>query len=146
MKILIAGLAKTGTTGLLYLIANSLGRSRKLLFEPKVCPPEAKADGGDIVAKVLLGRQLDAGSFAHFDKKITIFRDPRDRMVSSILYSQYHANYLADEKSVSLVRECLERKEADPASVSIREILELIGTVEGSGDHRVRCSGYLKIM
>jgi hypothetical protein len=132
MKILIAGLAKTGTTGLLYLIANSMGGGPKLLFEPKECPPEGKKDNGaDVVAKVIIDKLLKPASFLHFDKKITLVRDPRDRIVSALLYSQFHANYLLDDQKVNLVHECLKRKEADPSSVSIIEILGAIGQATG---------------
>lgn len=131
MKILIAGLAKTGTTGLLYLIVNSVGNGLKLLFEPQECPADLKTESGNVVVKVLIGSQLNVASFAHFDKKITIVRDPRDRIISVLLYSQYHANYLSDYERVCVVRECLEKKESSPSSVSIREILEVIGRVSG---------------
>lgn len=134
MKILIAGLAKTGTTGLLYLVANSFGAKPRILFEPKVCPADLGPPEGNVVAKILIGPKLDAASFAHFDRKITIVRDPRDRVVSALLYSQFHGNYLADGERVRIVRECLERKEADPSSLSIREILELVGKVTGKPD------------
>lgn len=132
MKILIAGLAKTGTTGLLYLIANSMDGGPKLLFEPKACPPEGKRNNGaDVVAKVIIDKLLKPASFSHFDRKITLVRDPRDRIVSALLYSQFHANYLLDDQKVNLVHECLKRKEADPSSVSIIEILSAIGQATG---------------
>ena len=129
MKIIIAGLAKTGTTGLLYLIANSIGNKPKLLFEPKQCPSDLEFKAGDVVAKVLIGSDLNAASFSHFDKKVTIIRDPRDRMVSDLLYSQFHQDYLIDEVRVGAVRELLEMKELNPGSISFKEIIETIGHI-----------------
>lgn len=138
MKILIAGLPKTGTTALLYLIANSIGKEPLLLFEPKVCPVGLESKNGDVLAKVLIRPGLSANSFAHFERKITIFRDPRDLIVSGLLYSQYHASYLNDDGRVRIMRECLERKESSPSSVPIREILEVIGKVTGNPDRAVK--------
>jgi len=129
MKILIAGLAKTGTTGLHYLIANSIGKGPKLLFEPTECPEEYRTGSRDVIAKVLIGSNLKVASFAHFDKKITIVRDPRDRIISSLLYSQFHAEYLKDDASVKIVRDYLERKEADPSGVSIKEFFAVVASV-----------------
>ena len=134
VKILIAGLAKTGTTGLLFLVANSFSTKPRLVFEPKRCPDDLHSESGIVVAKILIGSSLDAASFCHFDKKITLVRDPRDRIISSLLYSQYHGSYLIHDDSVSVVRRCLERKESDPANVSIREILEVTGRLAGRPD------------
>lgn len=131
MQILIAGLAKTGTTGLLYLLNNSLSRTPKLLFEPKTLPPELFAQHPDLLAKVIIGDHLDVQSLLPFKHKITLVRDPRDRLVSALLYSQYHAGYLADDAKVGRVRELLERKERTPRAVSIGSILETLGEVSG---------------
>ena len=134
MKILIAGLAKTGTTGLLYLVASSIGNKPKLLFEPKACPADLESKSGDILAKVLIGSYLNAASFSHFDKKITLVRDPRDRIISALLYSQYHASYLLDDERVRVVRDILEQKEASPSNVSIWKILEVMGKMTGKSN------------
>lgn len=138
MKILIAGLAKTGTTGLLYLISNSFEKRPRLLFEPKKSPPGLERAKGHAVAKVLITPRLDAASFSHFDRKVTLLRDPRDRLISALLYSQYHARYLADDALVDGVRRCLEKKESSPGSVSIREILEAIARAAGKPDLPIR--------
>lgn len=134
MKILIAGLAKTGTTGLLYLIANSFDKKPRLLFEPKECPANLHSETDIVLAKILIGPQLNADSFLHFDKKITLVRDPRDRMISALLYSQYHAKYLLDDERVRTVREILEKKESSPSRVQIREILEVMGRAAGTSN------------
>jgi hypothetical protein len=132
MKILIAGLAKTGTTGLLYLIVNSLKDKPRIIFEPRTCPDDLD-HGSDVIAKILIGSPgLDPAAFSHFDKKVTIVRDPRDRMISGFLYAQFHENYLDDDTSVTTVNEILKRKENNPTSVSIRQILSTIGSVTGA--------------
>lgn len=132
MKILIAGSPKTGTTGLLYLIANSIGGDPKLLFEPKECPSYIDDEKTDIIAKVLIPLTVKALSFKHFDKKITIVRDPRDRIVSALLYSQNNAGYLLHEKRLQIVRECLQKKESFPSKLTLKEILFSIEKASGN--------------
>lgn len=132
MKVLIAGLAKTGTTALLYLIANSIGEETNVLMEPNECPADLESAGGHIVAKILIRPALKAGSFSRFDKKITLVRDPRDRIISELLYSQYHAEYIFDDDQVRLVVDILKQKEADPPSVSLRDIrATMMGAASG---------------
>jgi hypothetical protein len=131
MQILIAGLAKTGTTGLLYLLNDSLPQPPTLMFEPKVCPPEVFAQPHSLLAKIILDAKLEFHGFLPFPRKITLVRDPRDRLVSALLYSQYHADYLGDDTRVARVRELLERKERDPASVSIARVLETMSEAAG---------------
>ena len=79
MKILIAGLAKTGTTGLLYLIANSFDKKPRLLFEPKKCPADLHAKGVVVdghtmrlpgikeLASIVDDTHSSPASFAEFD-------------------------------------------------------------------------------
>lgn len=131
MQILVAGLAKTGTTGLLYLVKNSLASNPKVLFEPKSCDAQVFAEHPELLVKVIVDAQLDAESLKPFGHKITIVRDPRDRLVSALLYGQFHASYLADDAKVSQIRDMLERKERSPASVSIASILETLAHVGG---------------
>lgn len=122
MKVLIAGLPKSGTTGLLYLIFNSLGQRPKLIFEPDTCP--SGLDGArHVLAKVLIKPQLHQETFQGFERKITIVRDPRDRLISALLYSQYHSKHLDNEEYMAAVLSCLQQKEQDPARVSINKVL-----------------------
>lgn len=130
MNILIAGLSKTGTTGLLYLIVNSLGNDPSIYFEPECCP-KISSGNSDSVIKVLIGPKLKCDTFKYLEKKITIIRDPRDKIVSSLLYSQYHANYLNDSTKIKTVLKVLRRKEINPSKISIREIMDVVGDVSG---------------
>jgi len=127
MNILIAGQAKTGTTGLLHLISSSIGREHTIIFEPRECPSKAKQAHSNFIAKVIIKADVNLASFSHFDKKVVIFRDPRDRLISDLLYSEFHASYLLDEVRVRAVRECLEEKERRPSAISIREVVEVMG-------------------
>ena len=132
MNILIAGQAKTGTTGLLHLISSSIGREHTIIFEPRECPSKAKQAHSNFIAKVIIKADVNLASFSHFDKKVVIFRDPRDRLISDLLYSEFHASYLLDEVRVRAVRECLEEKERRPSAISIREVVEVMGAAARS--------------
>lgn len=123
MKILVVGLSKTGTTALYSLINDALSASYDRLFEPKIYTPNQNEN---VLCKVLLGPRLDLPSFAAFDKRITIVRDIRDRLISLLLYQQFHASYLKDKLSVKRVFECLVEKETSPCSVSLLSILGVI--------------------
>jgi hypothetical protein len=77
MKIVIFGLAKTGTTGLFYQLRRSLRGSVTELFEPMAYTPGIDSNTTHTLAKVLIGlKGLDYASFDEFDKKILILRDP----------------------------------------------------------------------
>lgn len=132
MKILIAGQAKTGTTGLLYLVSNSLNSKFKILFEPEVCTDDVKQNNENVIAKILISPKFVVDSFLDFEKKITIVRDPRDRIVSSLLYSQFHSSYINDVLAIQDICDCLEKKESAPSQVSIKQILLTIGKWTGN--------------
>lgn len=134
MKILIAGLSKTGTTGVLYLVANSMRHEPRIIFEPNVCPPDVQDEAGNLIAKVLVGTRLKAETFAQFDKKVTLVRDPRDRFISRLLYSQFSAGYLVDVERAREVQRCLIEKERNPSQVSVRSILEVMGNANAKRD------------
>lgn len=141
-QILIAGLAKTGTTGLFFKIGNSLaaagrpGARTKILFEPAAYSgPEDQR----VLAKILIskknaltlwgdGRQLrwsDFEGFRGFDKKILLHRDPRDRLISSLLYSTQNRAFKKHREHLLAFLDLLERKERDPGAVSLLELLSV---------------------
>jgi hypothetical protein len=94
LKILIIGQPKTGTSALFFKIKNSFPGESKCLFEPQ--PEEIAAidvishpQEIPVLAKVLLlndGRQWHE-YIRRFEKTIFLTRDPRDRLVSALLYS-----------------------------------------------------------
>jgi hypothetical protein len=127
MKIVIAGLGKSGTTGLFFKIKNSLSSGARCLFEPDRYALLAEDRELTVLAKILLYRpdRVDYGSFEGFDKKILIVRDPRDRLISQLLYEIWNSFY-GDKKKVSRFLNLLEKKESDPFAVSVLDILGLI--------------------
>lgn len=98
MKIAIIGKAKTGTTAIHAAIAGSAPGPQRVLFEPKT-PDEirpALAQGEPVTAKIIfehwkqrlpeLADLLEGRDPAAFDKIVFIKRDPRDEIVSRMLY------------------------------------------------------------
>lgn len=125
-KTVIAGLPRSGSTMLYYNIKQSspFASQCRYLFEP----PRFNYDLNNysfkqaVLAKILIGF-VDYSSFRVFDKKIMLIRDPRDIIISRILYEGgFHTvwNKTADEIERTL--ELLKKKSACPDSVSVTAI------------------------
>ncbi|MDQ2856334.1 MAG: hypothetical protein M3R68_08395 [Acidobacteriota bacterium] len=145
MKIVIFGLARSGTTALFYKIKNSLGSDTVCLFEPRSfdaravtrkrlgLPLEPRPEP-DVLAKVLPFRPdnpVDVDSFSHFDSQVLIVRDPRDRLISRLLYGVFHSDLCRYDEKVRSFLEVLEQKEADPKSVTLKTLLTTFARLNG---------------
>ena len=145
MKTVIFGLARSGTTALFYKLKHSLPPQTVCLFEPRSFNARAlrkKTIGSllkgssepDVLAKVLPfrpGDPADADSFSHFEKQILIVRDPRDRLISRLLYGVYDSRLCDDDLKVSAFLDILKRKESDSRSVSLKNLLAAFATLNG---------------
>jgi hypothetical protein len=84
----------------------------------------------DVLAKILpFGPdvRVDFDSFSSFDKRVMIVRDPRDQLISRLLYGPVlHTDLHSRDDALSGLIELLKRKEADPRSVSVKSILETL--------------------
>jgi hypothetical protein len=127
LKIVIIGQPKTGTSALFFKIKNSFQGDSIGLFEP---PPDQipTLESGDapVLAKVLLlndGRQHEY--IKRFDKQIFLTRDPRDRLVSALLYSVRDSTYFNNDAKVNRLVSVLERKEGDPSSIPFADLWKL---------------------
>jgi hypothetical protein len=145
--ILILGAAKSGTTALFYAIRKALSATYGLpvdgLFEPRHVEEvsEYLSSTSDRVhlVKGLLGPLLrhDGRSLkileSKFDKKILIYRDPRDNIVSRICFMLKN-RVGGDQKKIGRVLEMFREKEASPGSISIvglvRRMSEIIESPE----------------
>ena len=124
MKILIAGLPKSGTTILTYRIAEALD-DVIIDFEPQGGPPPNAEPGGNVVTKELVGTQTaDFSRYGDYDRKIWITRDPRDFLVSQSLYRWHREDppEPIDQVWFDRVIEKLRAKEHDPGSVSFLDL------------------------
>lgn len=161
MKIVIYGLSKTGTSALFYKIKNSLPDGTAVLFEPQSFGildrlrwrVKAAVSGNlrpHAVAKVLpLGaKAVRVRDFEHFDRQILITRDPRDRMVSLLLYRTYHAGFVDCDRDAALFVDLLRAKESDPVSVSLQELAEcfrkLVGESSRATDWLLSCGDHFR--
>ena len=150
INILINGLPKSGTTALFFKILNSLPGLSFGLFEPvdhneiyKNLSQE-RIDNLIIVSKILCRKddcaryniaphpQVNFESFKHYDKKIFMIRDPRDNLISSMLFSVPSGIKLIESENVRQVISLIERKETCPQSVSVLDIFRLMNFLNQS--------------
>lgn len=142
-KILIAGMAKSGTTALFFKIANSLASyeeaalKTKLLFEPLAY---SFSENQRVLAKIIISVKsamtlwgednnemyspVNYADFANFDKKIMLVRDPRDLLISSMLYSVRNISFYSNKKRIKEFIDILEKKETNPSEVSLIELIQ----------------------
>ncbi|HRY36259.1 MAG TPA: sulfotransferase family 2 domain-containing protein [Candidatus Magasanikbacteria bacterium] len=132
MKILILGLAKTGTTALTYAIKNSLP-AYEVIFEPKDLSL-VDTDKKNIIVKYLLSGKkwpTDKKYLDRFDKKILIVRHPFDQFISAILYSCYDWEVFWQDDNLKKIVEILKNKARHPAKTSLSEIISVFNKIKG---------------
>jgi hypothetical protein len=131
LSVIIVGLGKSGTTALFYKLKSALPHGMVCLFEPRQFESARVGDAPYILAKVLLGANAD--SFSHFDKKILIVRDPRDRIVSRTLYRVFNfPDFCADHAKVETYMRMLREKESNPENVSMLDLIRLSDRLTGA--------------
>lgn len=133
MRIVIAGLAKTGTSGLFAQLKNSIDGDIRALFEVSDYVPQELDTQRTVLAKILIGsdNHTHYTIFDDFDRKICIVRDPRDRIISSLLFRCCRAEFLEDEKKLQQLLDLIRLKEQDPAQVSVEAIARLQAQLSG---------------
>lgn len=126
-RIIIFGLVKTGTTALFYKIRKSLPYDTVEFFEPKTYINSPADKNISMLAKVLVNQRnyKDYLNCNQFDKKVMLIRDPRDRIISVLIYSVIHSDFYNDEGKMNIFIDRLRQKENDPLSVSVRDLLIL---------------------
>jgi hypothetical protein len=142
-SVLIAGIARSGTTALFYKLKTAMPPATRCLFEPREFDPSRVSKAQDVLAKVILAN-TDMESFSSFTKKILLVRDPRDRIVSGCLYRVYNwPEFCSDETKVAEFVAKLRDKEAAPQSVSMLELIALcdrLGKPPRNPEHRTKTS------
>lgn len=138
---MIVGAAKSGTTALFYAIQNTLqkrhGLSTQGLFEPTQTRQvkDYLSSGVDRVPliKMLMGPFIrrEMQSVDVFEKKIVIYRDPRDNVISRLVFMLTKLIELSEHDKIEAVMQVLRRKEQDPESLSVVEILKQISQISG---------------
>lgn len=130
-NILIAGLAKTGTTILFTRIRASLPVPPATFFEPST--PETlehilqTGHTTPTLTKCLIGQVSgDTPGIARFTHPILIIRDPRDQFVSEMLYDFYKFDENRDASGYAAARRCLKTKIRRPDSISCAALFQEI--------------------
>lgn len=123
-RILIAGLAKSGTTALYFKIKNSLPTYTQGFFEPRDFGVlnELRATDRPLVAKVLTPLPVEFITHLNdfFTHRMLIVRDPRDVLVSSLLYnSAYMYLWRYPFEQIKEAVKLLRRKEEDSECLSV---------------------------
>jgi hypothetical protein len=133
LKIEVLGNAKTGTTGVFNSIRLPL-RERYpdalLLFEPRSSSLYriGRHDAPfSILAKAMINKNGMQIAYDVFTHHVLISRDPRDTLVSQLLYLplQPHGVRRAGQAALDEMVGALEEKERDPSSRSFRDLFEL---------------------
>lgn len=144
--VLILGAAKSGTTALFYAVRKALavahGGSASGLFEPRRAGEieeylDSTTDRVPVV-KMLLGPLFrDGGSFLEkFDRKIVIYRDPRDNVISRICFMLKKMIAPRDKEKIEEVLELFRKKERAPESMSVVEMLRQMERITGRSNLR----------
>lgn len=123
-RVMIAGLGKSGTTYLFSIVARSMPKETKHLFEPVSF--DYRLIGQPVLAKVLLGMACDLDTFRSFEPIIVLVRDPRDRLVSRMLYEAYGgpvSTLHSDEEHLKRFLALLRNKITKPSSTSFETLL-----------------------
>ena len=133
-SVLIAGLHKTGTTGVYDTVRSAVSDKADytFLFEPKT-PDPFRALGRyapyrPIVAKILINKlEPCAPRYDDFDRRIMTIRDPRDTVVSRLLFRPMFGttSYHIDLETLAPFVDALREKEADPNSHSVKALHDL---------------------
>ena len=143
MNVLVLGKAKTGTTVISRTILHSLPEGAGYLFEPGDTRPfEGTPGEGGVVAKVLFDhwtrKKAELRDVAEnklplrFDKLVVIRRDPRDELISILLYYPFNLKrLLGDDPRFATWAEYLRRKETAPASVSFLDMCRTFDSLFG---------------
>jgi hypothetical protein len=133
VKIEVLGNAKTGTTGLFNSIRAPLREQHPdalLLFEPRSSALDLLTRHEvpyALLAKAMINKNGLAIGYDAFNRHVLIARDPRDTLVSQLLYLplQPHGVRGGGAANLDAMLDALRAKELDPTSSSFREVFEL---------------------
>ena len=147
MRIAIYGLSKTGTSALFALLKAAMPRDTDCYFEPG---PQHRGQyrrrrlrqwlrpSRPIATLVKIlpfgpapGHDYDFGPFDH---ALLTVRDPRDRLVSQVLYAAFEGRFAERPEEAAAYLALVARKEQDPASCRLSEILEAVIRARGWTD------------
>jgi hypothetical protein len=143
---LIVGTGKSGTTIVSSVIQNSIPGARLLLEPTRVAVFEklSALTGPRVVVKVLYDHWVQRPSLLSGivrgetgfrpDRIVAIVRDPRDGLISVLMYSAYvHVAQGATREQVDRWIEVLREKEAEPEKYSVLSLIDMINGIFNTG-------------
>lgn len=128
-RILIVASGKSGTTALYYTLLKSCPKPEpRGVFEPQTLDAfrRAAAVPGAMVCKALPNNWAElptSEDVAGFNRIIHLRRDPRDLLISRILYLAWNSPLVNDPALEADWMALLQRKERDPRSVPVGELI-----------------------
>jgi hypothetical protein len=123
MRVLIVGEGKSGTTALLRSISDAIGTPAELFVPTLMTPADLEAESL-VVKKLLLNWKAPENKLLEsFDRRVFIVRDPRDRLVSHLLYDAYNKAASLDAEQREKWLGLLQRKTKNPQDVSLVHII-----------------------
>ena len=142
-SILVAGLGKTGTTGVYTSIKRAVGdraADYAFMFEP-ARPDPLLALGRyqpyrPVLAKVMVARLSEGvARYADFDRRVMTVRDPRDIVVSRLLFRPLIRSVVGRTSAEDLdtFLDALREKEREPASWSVLQLHQLADKLKLQG-------------
>jgi hypothetical protein len=107
----------------------------EVMFEPRKYLP---VHAGNVVAKVLLNPRfpIDHAFYRQFERIVLLVRDPRDVLISKLLYRTFGSRSLhSDPAKLDQYLTLLRAKESGPRSVSLLSINRLYEALSGPTLH-----------
>lgn len=154
-RVSIIGLAKSGTSAMYSAVKACLPEPRRLMFEPKTAAELAyvtEEHDQNALTKLMYSSTNRLGyDPKRFTHNIAILRDPRDTVVSSVLFQFNRMKLLNDVANRDRLIGLFKKKEQHPESVSIVTLLDAIeaGAAanfrKGFADQLIRFSAYLDL-
>ncbi|MEP0072763.1 MAG: sulfotransferase domain-containing protein [Marinomonas sp.] len=148
MKVAIIGMPKTGTTALYESVKVELPLNTVTSFEPK---SEAELTyllnekKDNALTKIMFTRLDDVGfDVKDFDRTIVIVRDPRDYLVSSLLYKFDDPNICKNKEKLAQLKSLFEQKQLDPTAISFTDLFSSFSSVEVNWDSHLKL--YIKLI
>lgn len=131
-SILVAGQPKTGTTALYFWLKESMPGDTVCLNEQLQLNQSLVSGAPRSLAKILLfPGWFDFEAYDQFREKILLVRDPRDTLISSLLYWVSLSPIKGDPHLLDQFVEALRAKEQSPADVPFTSLIELWDRLDG---------------
>ena len=142
MRTLIVGPEKSGTTALLYMLANASTNAHIIMEKPASTLRDLPQD---CIVKLVFEQESDEALLAaasQFDRRILLVRDPRDNLLNRLLCSiSDQPERLADDEFIGTLLTQLRAKQRDPQAHDLLAIASLFESRAGEiVDRTVACA------